>query len=200
MDLKSSRSTAEAEIVCRQVLHKDYSVFSAQWTVFPADYAGPVTATFLLERYLAHIRGATGSLVRPHRTADGIEFRLAATRLPLLTFAGPSMAANGESKSATLKLSGGLLVAPESCRRGELTFSCEPIGKEVRASLKLSDYCPLLLGRRPGLLRRWLYRLTQAAIHRLVTVRFLIRLHRELAGKRISCRVAKISHPGDLEI
>jgi len=50
-------------------------------------------------------------------------------------------------------------------------------------TLRLSDYCPLLLGsQRPSGIRRWLYRLTQATLHRLVTIRFLALLYRQLGG------------------
>jgi hypothetical protein len=64
----------------------------------------------------------------------------------------------------------------------------------VRIGLRLSDYCPLLLGSRtPSLLHKWFYRLTQAAIHKIVTVRFLVRLYRERAGKNACCRVVRVN-------
>jgi hypothetical protein len=75
-------------------------------------------------------------------------------------------------------------VQRDQCDRGELAFRCEPLPNDaVRVILRLSDYCPLLLGsQRPSIVRRWLYRLTQAALHRLVTIRFLALLYRELGG------------------
>jgi hypothetical protein len=190
---------ASPEIACRQVLQKDYSVFSGQWTVVPAREADRLTAAFLLERYLSHVRRATGSLVRPRRTGGEIEFRLLGL-VTLITFAGPHIAAEDGVEVASLRLTGGLLVHPGTCRQGELTFSCEAVAGGVRAGLQLSDYCPLLLGRQPGPVRRWLYRLSQAAIHRRVATRFLLRLQCELAGRRVCCRVTRLSDPGDLTI
>jgi hypothetical protein len=61
-------------------------------------------------------------------------------------------------------------------------------------SLQLSEYCPLILGSStPSPLRRWLYRLTQAAIHRLVTIRFLMLLYRDLAGSAAPAQVVNVN-------
>ncbi|MBE0595643.1 MAG: hypothetical protein IH614_00075, partial [Desulfuromonadales bacterium] len=65
----------QPEIACRQVLLKQSSVWSEQWTVLPASQAGAVTPTWLLERYLEHIRRFTWSLVRPRSTPAGVEMR-----------------------------------------------------------------------------------------------------------------------------
>ena len=63
----------------------------------------------------------------------------------------------------------------------------------VKVTLQLSDYFPRLLGSRtPSLPRKWLYRLTQALIHRIVTVRFLARLYRELEGEKVRFRTVKV--------
>jgi len=60
-------------------------------------------------------------------------------------------------------------------------------------SLQLSEFCPLILGSRsPSRIRFWLYRLTQAAIHRLVTVRFLVMLYREMCGVSARARVVAV--------
>jgi hypothetical protein len=84
-------------------------------------------------------------------------------------------------------------VQPRQCDRGELLFDVAPVGSGAKVSLQLSDYCPLLLGSpSPSVIRRWLYRLTQAAIHRLVTVRFLVLLYRDLAGVSAPVRVVAV--------
>jgi len=176
----------DQEIACQQVLLDDASVFSVQWSVFPEALAPSLTAERLLERYLAYIRGCTAGCIRPHVTPDGIEFRLLSSRLSLITFLPPAM----EPEATVLRICGGLLVQQRECGRGELRFGAvrEPGG--VRVSLQLSDFCPLILGgRSPSRLRRWLYRGTQAFIHRLVTVRFLAMLYRELCGASARVRV-----------
>ena len=170
---------APLKIACQQVLVEDNSVFSIQWTDLPLALAKNMTPQRLLEAYLRVIRRMTCGLIQPTVLADGIRFKLFG-RLPLLCFLNPEP----EGDWLALRICGGLLVQRDQCDRGELAFRCEPLpGDLVRVTLRLSDYCPLLLGsQRPSLLRRWLYRLTQATLHRLVTVRFLALLYRELGG------------------
>jgi hypothetical protein len=178
------------EIACQQVLVEDSSVFSVQWSLFPAQIAAALTARHLLDRYLAHIRRATLSAIRPSESATGVEFRLLGSRLSLISFLPPE---EGDG-AVTLRICGGLLVQSHQCDRGELRFSVEPVPEGVKASLQLSDYCPLILGSSaPSPLRRWLYRLTQAAIHRLVTIRFLMLLYRDLAGSSAPIRVVNVN-------
>jgi hypothetical protein len=178
------------EIGCQQVLVEDSSVFSVQWSLFPARMAAGLTPRHLLDRYLDHIRRATLSTIRPFVSADGIEFRLLGSRLNLISFLPPE---KGDG-SVTLRICGGLLVQRHQCNRGELQFSVASAPEGVKVSLQLSDYCPLILGSSaPSTLRRWLYRLTQAAIHRLVTIRFLVMLYRDLAGSSAPVRVVKIN-------
>ena len=169
----------ELQIACQQVLVEDNSVFSIQWTNLPRELARGMTPERLLETYLAAIRRMTCGLIQPKVTADGISFQLLG-RLPLLCFLNPE----SEGDGLALRICGGLLVQRDQCDRGELAFSCQPLPDgQIRVTLRLSDYCPLLLGsQRPSVVRRWLYRLTQASLHRLVTVRFLARLYRELGG------------------
>ncbi len=178
----------EREIACAQVLQKVSSVRSVQSTVIPAELAGGITPRTLLDRYLGHIRRFTLGAVAPVETDAGIEFRLFRFGPALLRF---EKDAASEERIA-LAINGGILLHPGGCEGGELTFSCEPLPSGVRVVLNLSDYCPLLLGEAPGPFRKALYRFTQAAIHKVVTVRFLVRLHRDLAGRRICCRVVKI--------
>lgn len=178
------------EIACQQVLVEDSSVFSVQWSLFPAQVVAGLTARHLLDRYLAYIRSTTFSVIGPCESAGGVEFRLLASRLSLISFL-PPVAGDG---AVTLRICGGLLVQPHQCHRGELRFAVEPTSEGVRLSLQLSDYCPLILGSSsPSPVRRWLYRLTQAAIHRLVTIRFLKLLYRDLAGSSAPVRVVNVN-------
>lgn len=174
------------EIVCQQVLEEDSSVFSIQWSVFPYNIASALTPRTLLNRYLSYLRRTTLSIIRPTATGTGIEFRLLSTRWSLISFMRPS----GEGEILTLRIRGGLLVRKNQCDRGELRFLTEPVSGGIRVTLQLSDFRPLILGGAPpSKIRYWLYRLTQAAIHRLVTVRFIILLYREVAGSSASVRV-----------
>jgi len=169
----------ELQIACQQVLVEDNSVFSIQWTDLPFELAKGMTSQRLLEAYLEAIRRMTWGLIQPKASADGISFQLFG-RVPLLCFLSPEL----EGGWLSLRICGGLLVQRDQCDRGELLFSCETRPDNlIRVTLRLSDYCPLLLGsQRPSVVRRWLYRLTQATLHRLVTIRFLARLYRELGG------------------
>jgi hypothetical protein len=184
----NSPTYGEREIACAQVLQKESAVRSVQWTVIPAGLAEGITPASLLDRYLGHIRHFTLGVVVPVQAEEGIEFRLFRIGPPLLRFER----GNAGADHLALTISGGLLLHPKGCAQGELTFSCEAVPGGIRVVLNLSDYCPLLLGEAPPRWRKALYRFTQAAIHKVVTVRFLVRLHRELAGKRICCRVVKM--------
>jgi len=177
------------EIACQQVLVEDSSVFSIQWSVFPLAIAAGLTSDGLLERYLAYIRRSTCAVITPTRSPAGIEFRLMGTPLSLISFLEPDVA----KESIVLRICGGLLVQPRQCDRGELHFSVGAAEDGIKVSLQLSDYCPLLLGSpSPSRLRRWLYQFTQAAIHRLVTVRFLALLYRDLAGSSARFQVVNV--------
>lgn len=178
---------APLQIACQQVLQKDSSVFSIQWTDLPLSLANEITPQRLLEVYLRDIRRMTCGLIQPKVAADGISFQLFG-RLPLLCFLSPEQ----EGDWLALRICGGLLVQRDQCDRGELAFNCEPLPDDrVRVTLRLSDYCPLLLGsQRPSIVRRWLYRLTQATLHRLVTIRFLAKLYRDLGGD--ACRIETV--------
>ncbi|HEY6873617.1 MAG TPA: hypothetical protein VI298_12925 [Geobacteraceae bacterium] len=186
------------EIACQQVLRGDSSVFSAQWLTLHPRHAGAVAPERLLERYLAHVRRVTCSLVRPARSAEGIDFRLLATRLNLLSFGTPGVAHEGMTSSVTLRISGGCLVQPRECGRGELSFIAEPHGEGIKVEVRIAGYCPLLLGsRRPSRGRKLLYRLTQALLHKVVTVGFLVRLYREREGRARRVRVVRVGGDGE---
>lgn len=182
-------TSTHQEISCQQVLVDGDSVFSVQWSIFPLEIAGTLSVESLMMRYLAYIRNCTLTIIRPQQLGDGIEFRLFGSRLSLLSFLSPSI----EDNAIVLRICGGFLVQPHQCDRGELRFIVEPDPGGVRVSLQLSEYCPLILGSQsPSIIRFWLYRLTQAAIHRLVTVRFLVLLYRELAGSFAPVRVVSV--------
>jgi hypothetical protein len=184
----------DQEIACQQVLVEDSSVFSIQWSIFPAEIAAGLTPRHLLDRYLAYIRRATLTVIRPNETAAGIEFLLLGSRLSLISFQPAVFEEEDESRTcALLRICGGMLVQPRQCDRGELRFGIENAPHGVRVSLLLSDFCPLILGGpSPSVVRRLLYQLTQAAIHRLVTIRFLALLYRELAGRSSAVRVVNV--------
>ncbi len=181
------------QIACQQVLQQDNSVFSMQWTDLPAGLP-PFSAHDLLQRYLRDIRQLTIGLIRPVISAQGISFLLCG-RWPLLSFLPPSPASTPKGDGLALRICGGLLVQRDQCERGELLLllSQQAYGGQ-RITLRLADYCPLLLGSsQPSLFRRWLYRLTQSTMHRLVTVRFLVRLYRDLAGPAACVRIVNIT-------
>lgn len=179
----------DQEIACQQVLVEDSSVFSIQSSVFPAALAAQLTPDMLLSRYLAYIRRCTATIIRPHCSTSGIQFRLFNSRRSLISFLPPVR----EQQVVVLRICGGILVQPGQCERGELHFNATEQPDGILVSLELSDYCPLILGSpTPSTFRRLLYRLSQAAIHRLVTIRFLALLYRELAGPGARVRVVSV--------
>lgn len=181
------------EIFCQQVLTEDGSVFSIQWTVMPERHAAMLTPRFLLERYQAWLRRVTFSLVRPLRTGDGLAFRLLSSKVALLTFAAPTFSSERGIHAVMLRICEGHFVQAACCNRGKFSFMTEPVDGGVKITVQLSDYYPRLLGSRaPSLPRKWLYRLTQALIHKVVTVRFLTSLYRELEEKGACFRVVKV--------
>jgi len=186
--------TDNDRIAFQQILEADHSVFSIQTVVIPTCRASELTADNLLTFYCDYIERFTCGLIRTEENPDGIEFRLAGTALALIKFAPRVSAESGSIQQTTLRIAGGLLVQPEECDRGQLDFMVESVATGTRATLKLSDYCPLLLGSsQPSLWRRWLYRLTQAYLHKTVTVRFLAMVYREITGKRLTKDLVRIA-------
>jgi len=193
------KSTAKAEIsyyeiACQQLLSHDHSVFSIQWVIIPAEHGERIGSGDLLGLYLEYIRRFTLGVVRPVTGNDGIDFRLAGTGLPLISFVPPQQSATGSAEKTVLRISGGFLVQARECDRGELEFLVERSDRGVRLCLQLSDYCPLILGSdNPSLWRKWLYRITQAYLHKVVTVRFLAMVFRRLEGHRAKVKVVRAS-------
>jgi hypothetical protein len=183
-------NSEQGEIACQQVLLDDSSVFSVQWLELPRHLTEGVTPRFLFDRYLEHLRRFTFGLVRPGCDSEGVRFRLAGTPWNLLEFNAPVEQHQDSRRTCTMEICGGFLVQRDMCHRGRLQFITEDLPEGVRIELQLSEFCPLLLGSaQPSFFRRQLYRLTQAAIHKVVTVRFLLRVYRELAGPQACARV-----------
>lgn len=181
------------KIACQQVLLQDSSVFSIQWMVLPSRHTTHVTPGYMLDHYLRHINTFTISLIRPLWTDSGLEFRLLATSLSLISFTVPTSSTDERSSALTLRISGGVLVQRDNCMRGELSFITKQIPSGLKVILQLSDYCPFILGNQsPSRWRRILYRFTQAYIHKMVTVRFLARLFRELEQVAPNIRLVKV--------
>ena len=170
---------------------EDASVFSIQWSIFPQSFAADLTPDFLCKRYFDYIRSCTATLIRPTTSGEGIDFRLLSSRISLIRFLPPDN--NSGSETSILRICGGVLVQPRQCDRGELRFGVEQVDGGIKVSLLLSDFCPLILGGPiPSPVRLWLYRMTQAFIHRRVTVRFLMLLYRELTGTSAKVRLVNV--------
>jgi len=181
-------------IICQQILEADHSVFSIQSVVIPSVIQSPISSANLMEQYLRHIKNCTAGIIRPVQTINGIEFRLVKTSLALIQFLQPGNIITATGDITTLNICGGLLVNSHECDRGQLQFMVEKTGGGIRLTLKLADYCPLVLGgRNPSLLRKWLYRFTQAYIHKVVTVNFLSTLYRKITGKSVRRGVIHIA-------
>lgn len=182
----------ELIIACQQVLLSDGSVYSVQWLDAPAG-VGPLEASFLLERYFRVIRRSTLQLVRPAMTEQGVEFRLLGTTHALLAFAPPRFEGVPGGEAVHLCISGGFLVQAGECDRGMFSLLTQQEADGLRITVQLSDYCPLLLGSStPSKSRKLLYGLTQSYFHKVVTVRYLASLYRELTGRTPRAGVRKV--------
>ena len=181
-------------IACQQILAEDHSVFSIQWLVIPQGITAELTSDRLLRLYLDYIERFTLGLIRSVTAEEGVEFRLGGSSLAIIKFSPPISEKTADGEKSTLRISGGLLVQPKECARGQLDFMIESLDAGSRVTLKLSDYCPLILGSsRPSLWRKWLYRLTQAYLHKTVTIRFLAMVYRQATGNRLKKDVVRIA-------
>lgn len=171
------------QISTQQVLVEDNSVFSIQWTDLPTNLCANLNVMDILSFYFRMIRRFTLGAIQPVSQPDGVVFSLLGI-VPLICFLPPESRVSSGEESVALRICGGLLVQKDQCDRGEMQISMTQLEEGGRRiTLALSDYCPLLLGSsQPSALRRWLYRVTQAAIHQLVTARFLGYLYHKLAG------------------
>ena len=183
----------EPEVAYQQILLPDASVYSVQWLDVPAQYASRITTPLLLELYFDVVRECTCQLIRPTVTAQGVQFRLVGTSLALLSFFPAQLHAGQGGGAVHLCICGGLFVWSGECDRGTLSLLFEAReAAEVRVTVQLSEYYPLLLGRTPSTMRKLLYRLTQGCLHKVVTIGFLSRLYRELTGVKVRARVKKV--------
>jgi hypothetical protein len=177
------------EIACQQVVTEDSSVFSIQWVDLPVELAGSLYLKELLTSYFNYIKKCTFSIIQPVVHESGIEFRLWGTDISLLSFLPPETA----DDSTTLHISGGFLTQSRQHNNGEFRFKLESYENSIRVSLQLTNFYPLLLGSHPASRGRlFLYRFTQATIHRRVTVAFLSLLYKELTGYSAKRRVVDV--------
>jgi hypothetical protein len=182
-----SSQTTVLEIACQQVLTDDSSVFSIQWADFPKV---ELSTEELLRRYLSYIKKYSLTLIRPATFASGIEFRIAGTRLSLISFLPPEFS----DFFVTARISGGILLQRHRHKPGELRFGIEPSPSGLKVSIRLSDFFPLILGSSsPSPLRIWLYRRTQAAVHKHLTVSFLYSLYNEFSKASVRFQVVPVS-------
>ncbi|GFO64490.1 hypothetical protein [Geomonas paludis] len=179
----------ELEISCQQILLPDSSVYSVQWIDLPADAALRADPAFLLEHYFKVVHRCTLGLITPVMEPAGVEFRVTGTRYALLAFSAARFEADRETQAVHLCISGGILVQPGECDSGMFSLLNTTGQDGGRVTVQLSDYCPLLLGsRNPSRLRKLCYGMTQSFFHKVVTIRYLASLFRELCG--VKARVA----------
>ncbi|MBJ6751317.1 hypothetical protein [Geomonas anaerohicana] len=183
----------ELEISCQQILLPDSSVYSVQWIDLPVEAAVRGTPAFLLEHYFKVVRRCTLGLITPVMGPGGVEFRITGTRYALLAFSAARFETDQETRAVHLCISGGILVQPGECDSGmfSLLNTTRPDGGRV--TVQLSDYCPLLLGSRsPSRLRKLCYGMTQSFFHKVVTIRYLASLFRELSGVKAQVTVRNV--------
>ncbi len=175
------------KIACREVIVEDCSVFSRQWINIPCPDKALLNPACLVESYMAFVRKCTLSIVQPVQCGGKTAFALFGSSFPLLLFSGPEFSENDRSQTAALRIEGGFLVQRNECGKGKFSFIIEAVEEGVQVTIEVCDYCPLLLdGRKPSEIRTWLYRCTQALIHKIITTRFLRHLCRQLeCGKSL---------------
>jgi hypothetical protein len=186
--------TDNYKVACQQILEEDHTVFSIQWIVLPPGSDHELTSERLLQLYLDYVRRFTLGIICSVKNDNGIEFRLTGSSVAIIRFSPPLSESTADGEKTTLHISGGLLVQPTQCDRGQFEFFVESVESGCRVALKLSDFCPLLLGsRQSAQWRKWLYRLTQAYIHKVVTIRFLAMIYRKFTGEHLKKGVVRIA-------
>ena len=159
---------------------EDHSVFSRQWIIIPHIDKALLTPEFLVESFMAFIRTCSLSIVRPVQSGGKTAFSLFGSSFPLLIFSGPEFSGNDRLQTAELRIEGGLLVQRNECGKGMFSLIIEVVEEGVQVAVQVCDYCPLLLGgRKPSLIRKWLYRYTQALMHKIIISRYLYSLCRQ---------------------
>ena len=191
--MTSELKKPELEIACQQILLPDASVYSVQWVDLPAPFSSRVAASLLLQHYFKVVTDCTFGLIRPTVTTEGVQFRILFSKLDLLCFSPAQFEADEAGEAVHLCICGGLLVQAGECDRGMFSLLSAAHDGGVRITVRLSDYCPLLLGSRaPSGTRKLLYRLTQAYFHKVVTVRYLSSLYGDLTGAKPRTGVKKV--------
>jgi len=184
--------TDNYRVACQQILEEDHSVFSIQWITLPPGRNIGLTSKRLLQLYLEYVRRFTMGTIRTAEHDAGIALSFAGK--PIIRFSPPLLKNTAEGEKTTLSISGGLLVQQKDGDRGQFEFFVESVKSGCRVALKLSGFYPLLLGSsRPSRWRKWLYRLTQAYIHKIVTIRFLAMIYRKFAGEKLEKGVLRIT-------
>jgi hypothetical protein len=186
-------SIDDDRIAFQQILVEDQSVYSIQTVVIPGSKAADLTTERLLQLYIDYIQRFTFGLLRVTKSVAGVEFRLNGSDIAIINFAPPTLERDGDREKTTLRICGGFLVQPQECDKGQLDFIIEPVDYGRRVTLRLADFCPLILGsRQPSIWRKWLYRFTQAYLHKVVTIRFLAMVYRKITGEHVANGAVRI--------
>lgn len=182
------------EIIWRQALLTE-GVLSVQQLSFPAGHHISITPTFVLESYMKHVQRITLHLVQPRLCSGGLGFFILFTSIPLIRFSSPRETG---PTSLTLPIIGGALVVRG--KQGEFAFKVERVENRPTIEIHLDRFHPAILGEGRSRLRKFLYRYSQALIHRHVTVLFLQHLFHELEGKDSCINVRREIFPGEEQI
>ncbi len=185
-----TRMTAEKrflseKIACREAIFEGRSVSSRQWIEIPHIDKSLLTPALLVESFMSFIPKFTLSIVQPLHNGGKTAFALFGSSLHLLVFSGPEFSSDGRSRSANLRIEGGLLLQRNESGKGVLSFIIEEADEGLKVAVHVSDYCPLLLGgRKHSKIRRWAYLCTQALVHKIITSRFLYNLYHQLESRK----------------
>jgi hypothetical protein len=128
-------------------------------------------ARALADAYWAEVRRVTVGLVRPRRTAGGIELRFAG--VVLFRFGAPQTMADDRRAEVRFPIAGGLLAKEEG---GSLTF-VQRVDPSPEIEVSVEDYVPFLSSdRQRRSLRRFAYRQVQERAHTAIGRRYLERM------------------------
>jgi hypothetical protein len=175
-----SESNADGSITTRQVAD----------VVLPRTVLDSIWSPEYLERlartYWRFLTRVSLGLIRVLYTPTSREIVLVRRPFRLLTFHAPEYELAGDRASVTWRIRKGLLVAPHGRDRGCLRISVQRAGEDgaaelasVRVTSEVADFYPLLAGwgwfKKIGAV---LYRITQYAVHVVVTKAFFRSLAR----------------------
>jgi hypothetical protein len=151
-------------------------------SVQQASFSAPVVerstagATRLGEVYWREVQRATLGVIRPRRSADGLDLRVLGLGPALLRFGRPEHAVDSTRVRCLYPIRGGLLVRTPG---GSISFT--QIGADrVEVSSAIAGFFPRLAPRRQGRRRQGvLYPYLQARLHVALSRRYLDRLRLE---------------------